>query len=592
MKKPRKQGNPGIGKGRPLAGTKQLPGLGGAARREDRPLAGTKQLPRFGSAARPEGQLHYRRKLAFALDSAVRSVVQDPDELERLCVECADAFEEHPDAVLTIRPTELLVDEEVGLEAGTDGGSWLLPAFVAGLRQLQFSPRLSADNIGSLAFELAALDHSLETIRHFRDWIWFEGAEGFRVGFDRSLAETDDLSDVDPEWLAPFLESPESHVAELIPETRLVPAWDLDANAERSPYQVHLDLFDADFKKGSYNLDPEARKRLEDECRDEGAWALAEVGTVLARKDLQGTVPPERLAWRILTLMSDRVERSHLSLLERLFGENDTYCEAVAEALCEEGVGDVVASGFDATTASREDLVGFARSVPQPVVEPLLTGLLARGDDEGAREVAAILVSQLGTPELNSMLEHLSTNPAAAVHLVRISAASGGASVDGTLLRPLVLSVPPEERVALLLELPAELFVDLREAVKEALACAAQPAQLELIAHLEEGSLGTGRRWVAEILAESVRDPRAWKWSMTTLKATFEAIIRCGSGRDVVVPYTQDRSAPSTCRVAAFEVLYGHRELLALAVKTRLSMLLEPPEIQRCLRIAKRRLDS
>ena len=60
--------------------------------------------------------------------------------------------------------------------------------------------------------------------------------------------------------------------------------------------------------------------------------------------------------------------------------------------------------------------------------------------------------------------------------------------------------------------------------------------------------------------------------------------------RDVVVVLTQDRSAPTRHRVCALEVLYDHRELLARAVENRLSMLIEPEEVQRCLRVAKRRL--
>jgi len=78
---------------------------------------------------------------------------------ERVLATAVDALVRSATISFVIDGVSMKVGEDVVLEAGVDEGRWLLPAFMAGMRDFGACADATAADMRRLAAELAALEH-------------------------------------------------------------------------------------------------------------------------------------------------------------------------------------------------------------------------------------------------------------------------------------------------------------------------------------------------------------------------------------------------------------------------------------------------
>jgi len=468
-------------------------------------------------------------------------------------------------------PSELRVGQRVLLASAAAVGTFIWPAYQAGMRALALRDKSTHGDLLRLGKELAALETTALDPNAFGAWLWRGCALGFDVALAGALAERSQM----------LLEVvPDESVLWTACAERVTAAWkDYAARAARSlpaaalkeRFDVPLAALSQQALSGELLLTPEDGDRLRASADDAMAWAAAELGLLASQPALLASLPHAHLGFRMVELIAGvpAVDGRLLAFCAVLTSRAGTG-HGLDHAL----LGDVLARRLLEGGQHIAALLDLANRGPEPLFASVLAQLCARGEQ---KEVV---------PALRALLEHLG----AAATFERIDVAALGTEPGVHLLLAALddgMAIP--ELLAVLDRLPLAMALRTVIARPELLSHAQasiegwlreQPlASAALMPELVEAG-PSGARAVGNVL----RELKGADLPQPLLRSAFAALVRTGHGQVFVMPLWTTRKLPPPVRLAALAALESDEALLADATHVRgAALLLEPPEIREAL---------
>ncbi len=555
------------------------------------------QLMESPGAGQPaESLTSVRKLLASSIDSLVRSIRLGLPNLKPLIRRSTDILRSHPGTVFEVRPTCLLVDDEPTLEADENQGTWLVPAFMAGLRGLTLREEVLEDDVRKLCTELSNLEPKLKAIDQFRDWLWSGGAEGFRVTLDQSFTETMDAITSAEDGKNPFLVSPERALHSKRALGTLRPAWERDPNQRPSPFQLGLRQFSRLALGGNFKLGAALQTQLKAKTENRGAWMGAEVDAALAIEKLREAVPAEQLATRIQSRVLDGADASVLNLISLLFRGESQHRKEVREHLLRSGIGRLIAGHLELRDplllTALEELLGCA---PEAVSRSAFRELLGRAvEDKTILKLCLDLVTRRGVTASRAMVDEAQLDQRAALPYARIlwkvaKAGEGSGTSAASVMSEILGKLAPEIALSILCVFPPILSVQFQDQFQRLVVAGDVETRRKAIELLGSSALNGDVLWGGRVLLAALQESQAQGWDSHSLYGVLEKLLKLGLGRQLVA-LGLDRSLPTILRVGCIDVLDGQPELLAQVAAKRFTEFLEPQEVKRSLKTARIRL--
>lgn len=540
--------------------------------------------PGFEAARETADLVRHSLTLGTALDALVRSARAGEPSLGPVSSRVHELWTKVPKACLRLAPMELHFDGHVALTAGDEGGRWILPAFMSGLRSMRIRPGVSVDDVRDFGEELSSLEANVATITRFRDWLWSDGAQGFEVDLHACFVEAMDA--VTPEAAAEraILEARMASAIAGWNDTLYLASRELDAAAVRDEFQVPLSLYLAEAAAGGSSLARADADRLRAGVEDAATWSNAEMDAVMAHPELRSSLPAQRLARRLVATIeaAESVDSRLLDFLTHLGGRQDAYCRAVASALENESVGAAIAAGTRLDPANLDALRSFTTTSPPAVGRGIVHGLLHRAASDAPALAAVLeLARAIGVKDLLARIDPGTLGPDAAVALARTVTDSGE---PPAVVRDLAMQMAPRTAVAVLAALPY-LIPLMKERALALLSDAPDHSNVLL-----DAMIAAGRRDDLALLGQALGGGGGRRWTGKPLAAALGALVSAGLGDEVLVPIVRARNADLQIRLRALEALRADPASLAEAVRWRSSEILEPPVLRRRLQDERQRL--
>jgi hypothetical protein len=502
------------------------------------------------------------RTLGRALDALVRTARTHGTAVETAAARLRDAWFALDRVPVRFGATELYVRDDVALGGGDEEVRWLLPTFMAGLRQVAPREGVTVHELCQLAEELARCETEVSSLERFRDWLWGGGAAaGFEVELQTSFMEAVE-ADLPDAVVAPdgFLEGGLSAVrlpgVQPMEDTVVeLAALDLDAVAAREEFDAALD----DAVDDEPPVMHEARRAaLRYRCEAPARWSLCEATAIVAIPALQADCNPDALARQLADALREHLDVDVVDLLASSVRRNDPFARQVLR-------------GLDFPGLPVAAVRAFAHA------------------DDGHRVLANLLAA--ASPELATRIAHALLDGAAAeTTLVDIAlriVASLGAQrflglLDAAALRPPEAHalVPRPALPRLLGALPAEL--------RPRLAPSLAPRWAELSGGFVESQLaplfieaGTaGVRVLAEVFIAQQGDG----WSVESVRTLGRALVRARLFTELCMPLVRSKRIPVAARIALCDAAESDLEVAAAVARWHPGELLDPPELRARLR--------
>ena len=532
------------------------------------------------------------RTLATSLDALVQACREaQQDKAIDLAGRVLDLWRRHAKVKLRLVCGWLTAGEEVVLGVNTSEGTWLLPAFNAGLREIALMPHCDEAELMQLAEVLARLEPDLGAIVRFEAWLWADGAEGFAVS----------LGDGPSEGERAALEDPLSRLKELS-RRRVQATDDLGSLAIRAAATVSGEFSRARgelqqpmkklakaVKEGKLRQDREALEELRATVEDPLYWAEAEMDAALAHEVLRAALPPRRLARRTVSLMSRTVDLKLLDLLERLSEHKDPYARTFKKALEGGSLGAALARDIvlDAEAMEKIRAVLDKPGLSQ-VASALITSLLERSCEE--RAVAESLLTLALDVGLDMVWKH--------VDLGALSAEAAGVTcwllfkvkAPTRHMAEMVSGLAPEPCLEVLSQLPDASLWPLNPRIGQLLARVSGSIRHDLITML----LGREEpRW-GKLLGDALKETRGSGWQQRSVTVLGEALAQRKLARSYIVPMVRDNEVSAEVRISLIGVLQKVATPRALeeAIKFSVKELLYPSEVREAIKSARQQLKT
>jgi len=521
-----------------------------------------------------------------AFDGLVRSSTVRSNALPAIARRIIDLWSEHPNAALRIDATALGLDDQEGLTANETEGRWLLPAFMAGLRVLRLREEAGVWDVMRLGEELCQVEPFPDTLAAFRDWLWSDGAEGFDVELQVSFMEVLESSGTQASWEDWSAQAVRSLTGMMLSRNMMqISARDVDAAALRQPFQMSLLAFQRETASGARTLTADQETYLRLGCDQGASWADVEMDAVLQHPELRAMIAPDRLARRIVSLMSAHCDIRLLQFLTSLSATDDAYSKAVLANLEREPLGEILARHIVLDGPGTAALGHCLARSPRHLSSGLMHGLLERcSADPLLMEALSRVAAQGGAERMLSVLDPNRLNLPQALALSRMM----GQIVRGGCEMVLKLGevCPAGVRCALLAGLPPRAL------------SGSEPKILKLLgeANPEEagpllGALAQARDpKLLGVLGQAILSSHGKGWSLRILKSSCEALLSTPSGCESLVRLARSSSAGADVRVVALRALERRPEILSRISRWSIrEALLDPPEVRERLREVRRR---
>jgi hypothetical protein len=520
--------------------------------------------------------VHAWRIVGTGLDALVRTVRLGDASATGLARQLHGHWSGLESPIAEVMPTSLLVEGEVALEANSEGGTWVLPAFMAGLRKVRLRTDATSDDLLRFAHELAMLKPEVPVIVAFRDWLWCDGAEGFDVAINQSFVElADSLSREGSEH--DVLATRSTSVIADWNRIAQIAAKELDAAAVREEFGVPIELFQRRATSAEFRLADVEVDSLRRATEDASLWSEAELRVVLRHPSLRGALPPSRLAQRLLALIesSERVDEHLLGFLAALGASHDDYARALMHQLASVELGHALAERLDLARCTVRTLTTFLDAADTTTVRGVVHGLLQRGLGERAALTMALeLMRAWKWSRLRDLVDSNRLAQPTAASLLRAAFEDRAPIAQ---LANFVDTLPPRAASVALAANPRAAQA-LPKSVMRLLTQAPGASARLVQSLLRTGPAGA--RAVAEALATS----RGTGWNKKMLDAVLEALVAAGLGRESILPLARNGAVKTSVRFAAMRALRVQPELLAEVARWRPGELMEPPEVRRFLR--------
>jgi hypothetical protein len=498
---------------------------------------------------------------------------------------CAKIWRKAKFAPLDVDAMKVTIGGEEALRADNEHAQWVLFAFMAGVRRIVPRRAMTASDVIRLVQALVSLEPTVESIEHFRDWLDADGAEGFDIRVHTSFREVFEEVDLEEErefskaFAMARFEVPRSGDAVWIASR------DLDLVAMRKEFEVPIELYASETAGAADGgMSDEDLVAIGARCDDANAWTSAEIEAVLALPELRTAITPEQMARRVVTRLTHEADERFLMLLTKLNTKGDSFRQAVARALANSEVGEIVAQQLHLELRETVEALGrFLAKCPQELGGTVVHGVLERAtEDTHAAEALGSLAEWYGATQLCEFVNSTALTLQTATLLGRALSRSAPAPSD---VAHVALAAPMEPCLALLHEMPPETLQALGRSLRM-LWGRAKPAELEAVAEL---MIRGGAKDNLKVLGDLMLEGKADKWQGKTLYALFAGLIVTGHGRTHVLPLVQQRNAREQTRLIAIDCLHRDPELVKEATRFRLAGLLDSSAVRARLRDVARR---
>jgi hypothetical protein len=522
------------------------------------------------------------RTLGRALDALVRTARTHGAAVETAAWRLRDAWLAVERAPIRFGPTELYVRDDVALGGSDEEVRWLLPIFMAGLRQIAPRDSVTVYELCQLAEELARCEPEVSSLERFRDWLWGGGAAaGFEVELQTSFMEAVE-AELPEAVVAPdgFLEG--GLTAARLPGVQTLEAGsielaalDLDAVSTREEFDASLDAAVEDEPPVMHEARRVALRYL---CEAPGRWSLCEATAIVAIPALQVDCSPEALARQLADALRENLDVDVIDLLASSVRRNDPFARAVLRGLDYPGLPAAAIGAFARADDGHRVLGNLLAAVSPELASRVAHALLDGASSETALfDIALRIVTSLGAVRFIGLLDVPALRPPEA-HSLGALFAERDDVVE--LLAPLVPQVPRPALPRLLEALPPE--------VRPRLAPALGARWAELSGGFVETQLaplfiGAGAEGV-RTLAEALVAQHGEGWSVESVRMLGRALVRARLFTDICMPLVRSKRIPVPVRIALCDAAEADPEVAAAVSRWHPGELLDPPELRARLR--------
>lgn len=525
------------------------------------------------------------KALGSSIDSLVRSSRSQSNVTSQIAKRTLDLWLSDPSTVVEIHPTALLIDNEPSLEANDSEGQWLLPCFMAGLRQIRTRSDVGIWDLMRLTEEIAFLEPRNEPLERFRDWLWSDGAEGFEVDLQTSFMEVIDRVESNDTWqdfAVMAIRSLSGLASDGIP-TR-VASTDLDAASHRKQFQMALDLYRKAEGANQYQLTSEEQQELLALCDDQSTWASVELEAVLDHPRLMSTIPPDRLAKRLLHQIAEGCDPRILEFFSEIGTRDDDYSRTLMGVLSGKSVGRILAIRLPLDDAASQAIADCLANAPPSISRDLMHGLLERsGKESAAIATLTSFLSSHGFDRLEMLIRPDSLTPGEARTLAHLL---GNENQAFKYLCKLVDGCAIEVKAAMMASLPERILGRMRTRILDLFRMAETGEILELAQALARVRNPESLR----LLAEVIQATNGRNWKAKTLR---EAMIALASSQDSIedlVELATSASLESEARLMAIRALENQPEQLEKISRWRVREMFESREVRNKRKAIRNRL--
>lgn len=517
------------------------------------------------------------RTLGRALDALVRTARTHGAAVESAGWRLREAWFALGRVPVRFAATELFVRDDVALGEDEEV-RWLLPVFMAGLRQVVPRETVTVVELCQLAEELARCEPEVSSLERFRDWLWGGGATaGFEVELQTSFMEAVE-ADLPDAAVAPdgFLEGGLSAVrlagVQTLEENSIeLAALDLDAVAPRAEFDAALD---ADVVDEPPVMHEARRVALRYRCEEATRWSLCEATAIVAIPALQAVCTPEALARQLSAALRDRFDVDVVDLLASSVRRNDPFARRVLLDLDFPELPSEAVRAFARASDGHRVLANLLAAVSPALGTRIAHALLdGAATDTALVDVALRIIASLGALRFFGLLDMPSLRPPEA-HALGALIAERDDVVE--LLGPLMAGVPRPSLPTLLAALPAE--------VRPALASSLGSRWVELSGGFVESQLaplfieaGTpGVRLLAEVFAAQHGEG----WSAESVRMLGRALVRAGLFTELCLSLVRSKRIAVSVRIALCDAAEADPEVAAMVARWHPGELLDPPELR------------
>jgi hypothetical protein len=533
--------------------------------------------------------LSHLKAFAGSLDALIRAARVSPAAADKVASRVMGQWEEAASVAVSLGATELRAEEHVVLTAEGDRGTWLLPAFMSGLRRFSPTEAVTWEDLRGLAEELSGLAPSLQTIYRFRDWLFCDGAEGFEVGLDVSFSEGADVSLDNQLEKKKEIIALRAQAAETLAQSSFsMDSTSLDLASMREEMDVPLEFYADSLAERTLSLQEDEKAELQRFAEDSLFWVEGQISLALEHSEIRGALPPERLARRIVSQVAAGIDLRFIELLSELGRSTDPYAKAVLQALEQQPIGEQIARRVPLSLNEIASLVPLLQKAPKHIGVGLATGLVERccRTQESAQWIGR-LASEAGVEQFVTLVSAHGLSCEAGM-LVGLLAVQG--KLSPTRVAEILGSVAAEARVSVLARTPPGLLSECHNLISDLLM---EPVHSKSYRRFVLSVLQCDDDSLRHLIGRILLKTRGKQWDSQVLKDVCTALTKGDLADLYVVPLVRNRQVDPTFRLLLLHLLEeGAPEAFSKAVRWSILEFSEPVEIRRVLRAVRGRLTN
>ena len=518
-----------------------------------------------------------------SFDALVRATRQREGGLTGMAHRVIGAWNQDLEEPIVLKPDGLWFQGELGLEVSDEACWWLLPAFMAGVREIRMEEGAWAEDVVRLAQELGMLELGGAALESFRDWLWADGAEGFDVAMSLSFSEVFELLDTG-EMSAAMFGAPRAESILAMDASRVaLPSAELAAASLRPEFHTALDMFSQGLAYRAFELTDELVVGVQDRLEDGGHWTWAEADAILAHESLRAAIDPWRLARRVMSRMRQGLGVSMLTRLILIYQTDEPFFAKMRQAMEQEGAPTVIARSIDLDDERvRESMLEWLESRGQAESIAWIAMFVRAVNDEAFARSLSVLLRERGVLEVRRMIDEEAlaqhTSIAYAQAMVR-----AGCAPDT--LASLLDNIDIDAAAFVIAELDDVYLIALDRPLESALMRATNVAIEKLVPSL----IARRQPGLLQLLGQAL-NTRKDPWMRKILIEVCNALLEADMARDYLVPLVRNRTVGEAAREIALDALSRREDALEEAVKFRFTEYFETQDFRDRIKTDRQRL--
>lgn len=528
-------------------------------------------------------RLTAQKDLLGSFDSLVRGARTNTSGLSNIAQRIITLWDRQPSTSLLIE-SDRAVFASVELYGSDEDGRWILPLFMSGVREISLTRTASVDDVLRFTYEIANLELSEDGLDGFRDWLWSDGAEGWKI--DSQMSFTEVFEEGSGRELHGTHESfgavRASAMLSMDPDAlAMIPSAELDRASLLPEFQTSLDLFAVGARKRAFDVPLGDVLALRESADMSEMWIESELAVVLKHRALHGAISPSRAARKLIAGLRDSPGATLTKMLTEIFSSDEPYLARIGRELIKEDLPrHLVLVDFD-DASQRQDVFAILESI-EPEQRQSFWFSVFRAH---ARERSRALTSLLASARPDAAFEELDFRRLPQDIARALGATLAPSAELSGLFATMLDGVEDEVRADLLANLPLEHVPDARERILELSSGGAANVVRALVPSLLEGDMFTSLE-LGAIALESTEP-----WPPSVMRKLMTAVSREDRDGVLLTRFLKHRRWSARVRLEALEHLVDKEEAtLRRATRWRPVELFDPPELVEKLKSVRARL--